>query len=491
MSQSDEEIDIHRPAPSSIPLFWKDGQLLPESPLGIPSDKETEITILYTNDLHSVVDGRIGSDNSMRGGLAKIATTIRRFRAAGPTLVFDVGDIAFGGGTWWDIQGAGIVARLRGSAGCDLATFGNHDLEHGIPGLWDLLEGGYPLVSANLRVEDSSLQHHIPPAYIVEIAGWRIGVTGLTTVSTFDLIPSRLLKGITLTEPRQALIDVVAALEPLVDTVIVLSHLGFYESGPGDPDLAQHMSGSKVSVILGSHTHVALTPARMIEGITICNTGAYGANVGEVKLKRSSAGAIEVHTQLHLQDEAIPDDPQWSEERARLAQTFDRLHETVFPLQSLPASTNGEWKREREWMLLARALRESGRVSSSALLMVPLLYVIGQLPGGESTTLAEVMNAYPNSEYLVEVGLRGNLLKELIALQTALLYYQKAQPLWLSDETEVDRDLLDEESIYTIITTELVYEGGLGWGTIRTGILSSKSLNATCLQIVQQYLATQ
>src|SRR5215472_14436474 len=76
---------------------------------------------------------------SDRGGLARIATTIRRARAAGPTLICDVGDAVFGAGTWWDLLGAGAMARLRGVAGYDLATVGNHDLEHGVTGLQELL----------------------------------------------------------------------------------------------------------------------------------------------------------------------------------------------------------------------------------------------------------------------------------------------------------------------------------------------------------------
>lgn len=212
MKQFGEETAISFPPPRTIPLFWERDQLPPEQPPVVSPTQAAEITILHTNDLHSSVDGRQGTDGKTRGGLARIATTIRRAHTAGPTLVFDVGDFVYGGGTWWDIQGAGAIAQLRGKAGCDLATIGNHDLEHGIAGLRELLRGGYPFVSANLRVEDHQVQQSLRPARIIEIAGWRIGVTGLTTLSTFDLIPSRILQGITLTEPEPALARVVAAL---------------------------------------------------------------------------------------------------------------------------------------------------------------------------------------------------------------------------------------------------------------------------------------
>jgi 2',3'-cyclic-nucleotide 2'-phosphodiesterase (5'-nucleotidase family) len=488
---SDIEMENTRFPLRTIPLFWKHGQLLPTQPLGVLPARETELTILHTNDLHAAVDGIPDANGKMRGGLARIATTIRHAREAGPTLVLDVGDIVFGASTWWDIQEAGIVAHLRGSAGCDLATIGNHDLEHGIDGLCELLAGRYPFVSANLHIEDEHFQQHMYPAYVVEIAGWHIGITGLTTLSTLDLIPARILKGTTLTEPRQELMKVVNALEPMIDTIIILSHLGFYRSGPGDPDLAKHVAGSKVSVILGGHTHDAHDPAHIIDGITICNAGAYGINVGEVTLRYSNQDSIEVQTRLLPQDDTIPDDPQWIMVRAEMVRRFQTLQTTSFQLPELPEPGSTAWNRDREWALLAKSLGETGIVSSSAILMVPLLYVLGQLAGEDQATLAKIMNTYPNIEYLVEAEITGKALKELIALQSSLLFYQQAQPLWVSSGIEVLSELIEDNNLYNIVTTELVCEGKLGWSLAHTAITSSRSLKRTCLQVVRDYLTSR
>jgi hypothetical protein len=121
--------------------------------------------------------------------------------------------------------------------------------------------------------------------------------------------------------------------------------------------------------------------------------------------------------------------------------------------------------------------------------MVPLLYVLGSLPSGEQATLAEIMTAYPNIEYLVEAEINGKVLKELLILQSSLLYYQYAQPFRLSDETEILLEQVEESSNYLIITSELVCEGGLGWELMPTSILSSRSLDVTCLQVILNYLA--
>ncbi|GAC1360436.1 MAG: hypothetical protein NVSMB44_12050 [Ktedonobacteraceae bacterium] len=487
-------LEINTLSPRVIPLSWVDGQLRPEPAVDVSRPateaREEEITILHTNDLHSSVDGRRDAAGEIRGGLARIATTVRRARVQGPTLVFDIGDFVFGAGTWWDIQGPAPVARLRARAGCDLATIGNHDLERGHAGLRELLQGGCPFVSANLYVADPAMQRHIRPAYIIEIAGWRIGVTGLTTLSTLDLVSARLLQGISLTEPRAEFLKVIAALDSLVDTIVVLSHLGFYESGPGDPDLARHATNSRVSLILGGHTHAALEPARVINGVTICSAGAFGMNVGEVKLRRAEDGSIEVHTQLLPQSEAVPGDPAWLEARSQETRSFEPLQETILPLPVLPEPVATEWNRDREWTLLVRSLHALGVLPSSAILMLPRLYVSGQLPIGKQATLAELLSTYTNIEYLMLAEISGKILKELIALQPDLLYYQQARPLRLSDESEVPSEQVEEQSSYSIITSELVCEGGLGWHRIKDGLISTRSLQHTCLQIVQAYLTS-
>ena len=122
--------------------------------------------------------------------------------------------------------------------------------------------------------------------------------------------------------------------------------------------------------------------------------------------------------------------------------------------------------------------------------MVPFFYVLGTLPTGEQATLAEIMTVYPNIEYLVEAEINGKVLKELIALQSSLLYYQQARPIRLSDETEMHLEQVDENNIHSIVTSELICQGDLGWGLTPTDIISSRSLDVTCLQVVRGYLAS-
>jgi 5'-nucleotidase len=487
-----------------IPLSWENGRLVGTVTNELREETVSEITILHTNDFHSSNDGRSGNDShgaagSVSGGIARLAATIKQAKAAGPTLALDAGDSVYGLGTWWDAKGSTTTAILRGAAGYDLAAIGNHDLEHGLAGLKELFQGDYPFVAANLIFDQPDISERVRPAYLAQIGGWRVGITGVTTPDTLHLVPSQMLEGMTLTNPLEALTTVIDALEPVVDTIIIISHLGFQGYGLGDRELAAKLAGTKVSVILGAHTHEALDPAPVISGIVVCNAGAYGANINEVKLTRGPSGAIEIRTRLLPQNENIAPDPEVEVVRQRLAESFASYQSTAFPLPELHKLEGAspikfgeyDFSKDREWVLLARALREAGNIESESVLMVSVLYVLGHLSTEQNTiTLAELVTAFPNIERLVEVEISGADLKEIILLQPSLIAYQQAQPVLLSDESLVLSETLQDEATYKLIVTELLVEGGLGWKPFPAMVKSSKRLEYSCLEVIKKYLET-
>lgn len=487
-----------------IPLSWENGRLVGTITDEIKETPVSEITILHTNDFHSSNDGRVGNgrpggEGAISGGISRLAATIKRAKAAGPTLALDAGDSVYGYGTWWDAKGSTTTAILRGAAGYDLAAIGNHDLEHGLMGLKELFEGDYPFVAANITFDDPDFSERVRPAYLAQIGGWRVGITGVTTPDTLHLVPSQMLVGMSLTDPLEALTTTIAALEPMVDTIIIISHLGFQGHGLGDRVLAPKLAGTKVSLILGGHTHDALDPAPVISGIVVCNAGAYGANINEVKLTRGPGGALEIRTRLLPQDENIAPDPEVEVVRQELAESFASYQNTLFPIPELPelegASPikfgNYNFSKDREWALLARALRKAGNLEPKAVMMVSILYVLGHLSTEETTiSLAELVTVYPNIERLVEVEISGADLKEIIQLQPSLVFYQQAQPILLSDESLVRPETLQNEATYKLIVTELLAEGGLGWKTFPAMVKAARRLEYSCLEVIKKYLET-
>lgn len=485
-----------------VPLAWENDQLVPTEELTplVEGAAKPEITILHTNDFHSSVEGRPDHSGKIMGGITRIATTIKNKQAAGPTLALDAGDSVFGSGTWWDARGASTTARLRGAAGYDLAAIGNHDMEHGLDGLAELFEGGYPFVAANLLFDKPRFQERVRPAYIAELAGWRIGLTGVTTPSTLDLVPSRMLAGMTLTDPLESLNGVIKALEPLVDTIIIISHLGFHGHSEGDLEIAPQLAGSKVSVILGGHTHDALVPSPVVSGIVVCNAGAYGENLGEVKISQAGPNGIAVRAGLIPQDESVAEEPVVLELRESLAEAFQPLKNVRLSLPALPDLGEdglkvgyGDWffSRDRESVLLAQALGQNPAIDPASLIIVPILYVLGSLPKtGNELNLAELAEAYPNIERLVELEISGADLKGLLEFQSSLLFYAQGLPLWVADQSRVKPAQLEDAKLYKVVTSELVAEGGLGWKPLPGVIQASRMLPFSCNEAIRQYLET-
>jgi hypothetical protein len=100
----------------------------------------------------------------------------------------------------------------------------------------------------------------------------------------------------------------------------------------------------------------------------------------------------------------------------------------------------------------------------------------------------DVLVAYPNSEHLVEMTVDGQSLKRLIGLQPQLMFFEAARPLRLADGLEVQVGDIEDDAIYTIVTSELVAEGGLHWSAVPEAARTVRSLEATCADLVWGYL---
>jgi 2',3'-cyclic-nucleotide 2'-phosphodiesterase (5'-nucleotidase family) len=473
------------------PLFWEDADLVPARTLE-PLDAAASgtLTILHTNDLHSSVDARPGPD---LGGLERIASTIEAARAAGPTLVVDSGDSVFGGGTWWCAVDAGATSRLMTVAGYDLAAIGNHDLERGPHSLRELLSAGRRLVSTNLAFEDEDLRTRIPPAWVVELGGLRLGVLGFTTAMTLKLVPRGVLAGVRYLNMPESALRAVAALSPSVHTIVILSHLGFDNDYDSDIHLIPALRGTKVSAVLGGHTHEALDPAYVIDGITACNAGAHGINVNHVTLTRNANESIVVRSKLVPQDDSVPSSERFLTARSDELTLFQELRETRVRMTSLevaasPTPPTGA-SRDREMTLLTRALGNSPKFDARGVAMVPHLYVIGQLPESDTVSRLDVLATYPNAEQLVEVSLSGRVLTALITLQSQLRFYFSALPIWLSNGLEVMPDQIDGDAVYNVVMSELAAEGGLGWTPLQHVDAPMRAPGITCADVVWDYLA--
>ncbi len=270
----------------------RDGATLPTAP-NRPADRPFRLRVLHVNDLHGCV-----VRHTEHGDLPVLSRMVWQLRAlrdqhhddANSAVLALLGGDNFVGHLLEDVPDAGY--QVFSKAGVDAGVLGNHDFDRGAAALAHGIGQGarFPLLSANL-IPQPNLQDDSHPAAIVVLNGLRIGLIGLTTRAE--------IKGcahIELGDPADAMRNLLPAVRPLCDVLIVISHLGHSIAARpdiirdvGDVELAQRLPKSSVDLIVGGHSHQALNKSSLavtnaVNGIPIVQAGARGRFVGEVEL---------------------------------------------------------------------------------------------------------------------------------------------------------------------------------------------------------------
>ena len=139
-----------------------------------------DVVILYTNDVHTYIDGPISYD-VIAGLKASLEETY------GNVLLVDAGD-AVQGTAFGSMDKGETIVKLMNAAGYDLATLGNHEFDYGMDGAMNVIEWAeYPYISCNFYHEENGVKGEpvLAPYEIVEIGGRKIAFIGITTPETF------------------------------------------------------------------------------------------------------------------------------------------------------------------------------------------------------------------------------------------------------------------------------------------------------------------
>ena len=234
---------------------------------------QRKLVILHTNDFH----GRISQENEYAGA-ARITSFVKQTRQEHPgVLVLDAGDSISGTPVSTMFKGVPIFEVLN-KVGYDAAAIGNHEFDHGYQQFLEFKEiANHPLLSANAFAPDGSLLGDAP-ALIKTINGIKIGIIGLITEHTPNMITPSGNEGISFSPADEMLKAMVTALRPQVDLLIVVSHVGHEP----EKNLAKNIDG--VDLIVGGHSHTkVLTPIK-INDTYVVQAGHYGAYVGKVEM---------------------------------------------------------------------------------------------------------------------------------------------------------------------------------------------------------------
>ncbi|MCG3173676.1 MAG: hypothetical protein GMKNLPBB_01876 [Myxococcota bacterium] len=271
---------------------------------GVKTDlkgQDLSLTFLHTSDIHSrlvpydfspgATDRALGllPENAPFGGAARMATVLKRERARASRVVhLDSGD-CFQGGPIYNLFSGEAEIRFLGMVGLDAAVIGNHEFDKGVQILSEMytMHRGFPVLAANYLFDNtitrrSNLGDFTRPYVILNKDGLRIGVIGMANISSLNsIVEGGNSLGVTPLEGVSIVRDYVQLLRPMVDLIVVVSHLGLND----DREIIRRVPD--IDVYLGGHLHIVLNPPEVIKDpwgrdVILSHSGAFAKYVGRL-----------------------------------------------------------------------------------------------------------------------------------------------------------------------------------------------------------------
>lgn len=265
-----------------IAVWWVAAWAVP----GCVAAAETiPLTILHMNDLHGHIlpflDKTIRDDREV-GGAASFAGVIRQERAANPagTLLLAAGDM-FQGTPISNVFKGRPVIEVMNALQFDAMSLGNHEFDWGreaLQGLRDAAE--FPFLAANITGRHGAGLPGIRPWAMIRRGPVEIAVIGLITPETAYTTKPAHVADLTFLEPAAVLPGLIREVRGQgAWLVVVLSHLGL----DADQELARQVPG--IDLIVGGHSHTAVSEPVRVGGTVIVQAFCYGCYVGVLHLE--------------------------------------------------------------------------------------------------------------------------------------------------------------------------------------------------------------
>ena len=400
--------------------------VLGASPLAIAQPKDAAgraarpvtVTLVHLNDVYEILPVEGGK----AGGLARVATVVRKLKAANPavltTLAGDYLSPSALGTAKVDGQplaGRQMVAVLN-AAGVDWATFGNHEFDVSEAAFRaHLTQAKFRLVSTNVTDAGGQPFAGVPTSAIVPVAAGgrtlRIGLIGVTVDATKkDWVAY-----------RDAIAAAKAEVEKLrgrTDAIVALTHLSLAQ----DTEFVTAVPG--IDVVLGGHEHENWLMFRGPRFVPIVKADANVRSLAIVSLTFGAPGTRPVvATRLQVIDDTIAADPavdavarQWTERGFAAFRREGFAPEAVVATATEPLDGRESTVRNRAGRLtdviVAALAREAG-ASDVALFNAGSVRIDDVVPPGPVTEY-DVIRVLPFGGKVVTATFDGALLARVL-----------------------------------------------------------------------------
>ncbi|MEM8802400.1 MAG: bifunctional metallophosphatase/5'-nucleotidase [Pseudomonadota bacterium] len=462
---------------------------------------EYSITILHTNDFHDRFEpinrfdsGCNEEDNAAGecfGGMARIYTAIQEAKTRHNNFLLVDGGDQFQGTLFYQYYKGAAAAEFMNQLEYDAMAVGNHEFDDGPEALLEFAKlVDFPVLMSNADLSgEADLAAEIEKSVVIERAGERIGIIGLTPINNDELASPG--PNIVFTDPSPAVQAEVDKLEADgVNKIILLSHSGYAT----DNVIALNTTG--VDVIVGGHSNTLLSNTDedaagpypdMVNGVAIVQAYAYGKYLGELNVTFDDAGVItEASGDPILIDASVVENPEVKARVAELAAPLEEIRQRVVAEAAEPIGGEREVCRSQECSMgsliadamLARvkdqgidiAIQNGGGIRASIDAgPVTMGEVLTVLPFQNTLSTfqvsgATVIEALENGVSQIEDG--AGRFPQVAGMSYA--FDPKAEPGSRISDVMVGDAPIELEKMYGVVSNNYVRNGGDGYSMFET-----------------------
>jgi 5'-nucleotidase / UDP-sugar diphosphatase len=409
------------------------------------------ISILHTTDLHGHILPTFDYDgNRDRGGLARCATQIRRWQRENPnSILIDVGDVYQGTDASLRNKGA-LMIDLLNHLEYDAWVVGNHEFDWGMECFERALQqSNMPVLAANVLMEGKpefpDAKHpfaKIQPFILMEIAGIKIAIIGITTPGMSFWLWPEFTRGLDFRHPVEPVRRAIASAKSRgADAIVLTGHMGLKTRTGGD-DFANTVMAltsefSEVAVFIAGHTHQDI-PSRLTNGVLFTQADHFGIHVGRVDLlfDRNSKKLLRREAICELMDNRLAyDHAIISRAKSQLAESEKALSEPIGELAGTLRGRSGPGRPSDLERLIGAAIMET--------LLERHVPIDGVMHGtfGDKVdlvagpkTVNDIWNVIPYENYIVTAQLSPEEIR--IAMEDVFASHEKRNLLGFEVKTE-------------------------------------------------------
>jgi 5'-nucleotidase / UDP-sugar diphosphatase len=398
--------------------------MLPGRAAEAPARRARTISLFHTTDLHGHIRPTRNYDGlGDLGGLARIATQLKRWRAESPNhLVVDIGDLYQGTPASFATRGR-LMIELLNHLGYDAWVPGNHDFDWGREVLEQAVgKASCTTLCANLSIDGKApaaaggVWEKVLPWTIREVGGLRIALVGLTTPGLPSWLMPETLGGLAASDPLAALRAAVAAARAeKPDALVVLGHMGWkFQDDADNPvrSLLREVKG--IDVYLGGHSHQD-QPSWVQNGVLCSQASYHGIHCGRVDLTfdLDKRRLVDKRAFTLLMDDRIAADDEVMRIAGPALRAADEEARRV--LAELPETISARGRGSPLWALLCEAFAaELARAGHPVDAVFHGTFGSGDIPAG-TITVGDCWRIIPYENLLVVAELSAAELAEIVA----------------------------------------------------------------------------